>query len=284
MRVLLTGATGYVGRNLIPVLQAAGHEVIGTGRHSSAPAGPSIGWVSWDMAAGTPPPPLPGVDAVIHLAQSTEKFPQSAPEIHAVGCTATLHLLDHARRCCASRFIFASTGNVYGFSDRPFAEAAPHRPSSFYAVTKCYAENLVESFLPSKQSVILRLFAPYGPGQTARLIPDIIARVRESRPVVLKGGGQPRLSPIFIDDACRLMTRTLPLEQGLKLNIAGDENAGLREIASIAGEVLGIAPIFEISDDPPGGDLMGDNRAMKTILGGPELVSLREGMRRTILG
>lgn len=284
MRVLLTGATGFIGRNLIPVLQSAGHEVIGVGRQVANPLEAPAGWVSWDMASGTKPPPLPEVDAVMHLAQANARLPDGALEIHSLAATATLHLLEHARRCGASRFVLASTGNVYGFADRPFVESDPHRPGGLYAAAKCYAENLVESFQPGLQTSILRLFAPYGPGQTARLIPDIINRVRESRTVVLKGGGQPRLSPIFISDVCDLFARSLEATSPVKVNLAGDEHAGLGDIATLAGEILGIAPVLEASAEPGCGDLMGDNRAMKAILGGPALVSLRDGLRRTILG
>lgn len=284
MRVLLTGATGFIGRNLIPVLQGAGHEVIGVGRQVARPAGSSMEWCSWDMAAGAPPASLPEADAVIHLAQACARLPDGALEIHALAATSTLLLLDHARRCGAARFVLASTGNVYGFSNRPFTESDPHRPGGLYAAAKCYAEDLVESFQPCLKTAILRLFAPYGPGQTARLIPDIIARVRESRPVTLKGGGQPRLTPIFISDVCDRFARALSAEAHVKVNIAGDEHAGLGEIATMAGEILGIAPVLESSSEPGCGDLTGDNTAMKAILGGPELVSLREGLRRTILG
>ncbi|MBX7207071.1 MAG: NAD(P)-dependent oxidoreductase [Verrucomicrobiaceae bacterium] len=283
MRVLLTGATGFIGRHLIPVLQAAGHEVTGAGRQPARPPGADIGWITWDMASGAPPP-LPEVDAVMHLAQANARLPDGALEIHTLATTAALHLLEHARRCGAERFVLASTGNVYGFSDRPFVESDPQRPSGLYASAKCYAENLVESFQPFLRTAILRLFGPYGPGQTARLIPDIIARVRESRPVVLKGGGQPRLTPIFITDVCELFTRSLSIGTDAKVNLAGDEHAGLREIAEIAGSIMGITPALQISDEPGCGDLTGDNRAMKALFGDLPLVPLREGIRRAIEG
>ncbi len=284
MRVLLTGATGFIGRHLAPVLQSEGHEVIGVGRQSAPPAGTTMEWFSWDMASGAPSGDLPKADAVIHLAQANARPPEGALQIHSLAATSTLYLLEHARRCGAARFVLASTGNVYGFSDRPFTETDPHRPSGLYAAAKCYAENLVASYQPFMKTAVLRLFAPYGPGQTARLIPDIVSRVRESRPVTLKGGGQPRLTPIFITDVCALFCRALSLEANVTLNIAGNEHAGLREIAETSGEILGIPPVFEISDEPGCGDLMGDNHAMKSILGGLELVTLREGLRRTISG
>lgn len=284
MRVLLTGATGFIGRKLIPVLQNAGHEVIGVGRQVAPPVGSKMDWVSWDMSTGSPSASLPEADAVIHLAQANARLPDGALDIHALAATSTLHLLDHARRCGAARFILASTGNVYGFSDRPFIESDPHRPGGLYAAAKCYAENLVESYQPYLKTAILRLFAPYGPGQTARLIPDIIARVCESRPVTLKGGGQPRLTPIFISDVCDRFASALSADANVKVNLAGGEHAGLGEIAAMAGEIIGIAPVLENSSEPGCGDLTGDNTAMKAILGGPELVSLREGLRRTILG
>lgn len=285
MRVLLTGATGFIGRNLAPVLRRAGCEVIGVGRQGACPLPGEIGWFQWDLAAGDPPRPLPEAEAIIHLAHERARAPEGTAGIHAIAGTATLRLLEHARRGGAGRFVLGSTGNVYGFADRPFTEADAHRPAGIYAAAKCYAESLVESFEPFVQTAILRLFAPYGPGQMDRMIPDIVSRVRESRPVVLKGGGQPRITPVFIEDVCTLVLRVLAEPSPhLKLNIAGDEHAGPREIAAMAAEVLGVDPVFELSAEAGCGDLMGDNRAMKAMLGAPALVPLREGLRRTILG
>ena len=283
MRVLLTGATGFIGRHLTPALLNAGHEVTGIGRQASCPLPEEIGWVRWDLASGAPPSALPQADAVIHLAHECARPPEGTPGIHAIAATATLHLLEHARRGGAERFIHASTGNVYGFADRPFTEDDPQRPAGIYAAAKCYAENLVEAFQPFVLTAILRLFAPYGPGQAGRMLPDIISRVRERRPVVLRGGGQPRISPIFIDDVLDCFVRALAVPAHLKVNIAGDEHAGPREIATLAGGILDMEPVFETSPEPACGDLMGDNRAMKATLGGSALVPLREGLRRTIL-
>lgn len=282
MRILVTGATGFIGMHLVSALLSCGHEVVTLGRRSRA-AAEEASWVECNLAKTVDITSLPVVDTVIHLAQSTARIPEESNVMYAVNTVSTLALLEHARRCAATRFILASTGNIYGFSDHPFREDDPLRPANFYAMTKCHAEALVESYKPWLDTVILRFFSPYGPGQSARLISDLIERVKTGKPVILKEGGKPYLTPIFIEDLVNMILLLLSKPGHIKLNIAGDEHVSVREIAQSAADQLEVAPNFEESEEPSAGSLMGDNTAMKTLLGSPPLVGLREGMSRTLL-
>jgi UDP-glucose 4-epimerase len=280
MKVLLTGGTGYIGSAMLPALLKHGHEVLAVARRAPEGLANGVHWVHGDLAA--PLPELPPVDAIIHLAQATVPLPQSAEEMYAVNAHSTLRLLEHARRCGAKRFMLASTGNVYGFGSRPFTEDDPLRPQGFYAVTKTNAENLVRGYRSYLDTSLLRFFTPYGAGQTARLIPDLISRVREGRPVILKEGGRPRLTPIYIDDVVEVCCRLLDHDGHLTVNIAGDQHVSLREIAQMAGELCGRDPVFQAVDEPAPGDLTAENARIKELTGMTRLLSVREGLARMI--
>jgi UDP-glucose 4-epimerase len=281
MRILVTGATGFVGGHLVPALLSCGYEVVALCRkHIASMDG--VHWVECDLAQTVDITSLPAVDTVIHLAQSTVRIPEGSSVMHAVNTVSTLALLEHARRCAAKRFILASTGNIYGFSDHPFLEVDPPRPASFYALTKCHAEALVESYKPWLDTVILRFFSPYGPGQNARLISDLIERVKTGKPVILKEGGKPNLTPIFIEDLVNVMLLLLRKHGHHKLNIAGDEHVSVRQIAQSSADLLGVDPSFEESEERSTGSLMGENASMKALLGSPPLTSLREGLGKTL--
>ena len=167
MRVLLTGASGFVGGYLAPALVSAGHEVHALVRNPGyeAPSGltPLVADLErLDRAA------LPEVDAVAHFAQANVPFPDEAGTLYAVNTASTLVLVEHARRCGAQRFLYASSASVYGFGERPFTEADPVSAHDFYATTKINSEQLVATYGRFLGTSVFRLVAPYGPGQTGR--------------------------------------------------------------------------------------------------------------------
>jgi UDP-glucose 4-epimerase len=162
VKVLVTGATGFVASHLVPALALASHEVVALGHDEARlPSGPGIVPLVADLRdiAGVT---LPPVDAIVHLAQANAPFPDGVVDLHAVNTGSTVALLDHARRCGARRFVFASSASVYGFGDRPWSEDDRPAATDFYSATKLAAEGFVRAFQPFVGTTILRLVAPYG--------------------------------------------------------------------------------------------------------------------------
>ncbi|MGI5503630.1 NAD-dependent epimerase/dehydratase family protein [Lentzea sp. CA-135723] len=145
----MTGATGYVGREVVRELRVHGHEPVSWGRRLSEPV------------------EVEGVDAVIHLAAAArvrESFhdPISYYETNVVGTLDMLKALE------GQRFLFASTGGVYRPSAAVLTEDSPLEPSSPYAASKAAAEELVAWTARSGQigATTLRLFNVAGGGDT----------------------------------------------------------------------------------------------------------------------
>ena len=163
MKILVSGATGFVASHLIPALVAAGHDVVAVGHERARIAGDGAA-PSWILAAPDWPA-LPDVDAVVHLAQANVPFPDGADALFAVNVAATQRLLEHARRTGARRFVLASSGSVYGASPAPLTETSPLAAHDFYSATKVAAERLTQAYESHLETAILRLFVPYGPGR-----------------------------------------------------------------------------------------------------------------------
>lgn len=283
MKVLVTGATGFVAHQLIPALAATGREVVALGHDKTRMLSvDGVENVVADLHEPVPRGTVGAVDAVVHLAQANVPFPAGARSLFLVNAGSTQDLLSLASEVGASRFVFFSSGSVYGLGSERVTEDSSRRAGDFYATTKRIGELLVESYGSAMSTAVLRLFAPYGPGQQRRLVPALIARVRERRPVTLNDGGRPRMTPIFVGDVVRVVERALETDGNHVVNVAGDEIVGIGELARVIGDVLGVKPVFEEGAESVDGDLVAVNERMHALYGIDELMPLREAMARTV--
>jgi UDP-glucose 4-epimerase len=280
MKVLITGASGFIGRHLTRAL-IRNHEVFAVARSPVQVAtNEMVKIIEADLSRPLDTKTWPArVDAVIHLAQANVSFPEAAGELFAVNTGATQQLLDYARRAGARQFILASTGDVYGRVSGRAREGAAARPASYYGATKLAAELLARSYSAYLSPCVLRLYQPYGPGQTNRLIPRLADSVRRREAIRLNKDDRPRLSPIYISDVARAFERVLESHYSGVLNIAGDRAVSMRDLGEEIGRALGIEPVYE-ETGAESADLMGDNNLMKRSLGSWEMVDLSDGLSR----
>jgi UDP-glucose 4-epimerase len=172
---------------------------------------------------------------------------------------------------------------VYGFGPKPFAESDPVQPHDFYALTKIHAEQIVAAYRAHfEATTVLRLFAPYGPGQTGRLIPSLAQRVRSGDAVTLNGGGQPRMNPIYIDDLVAVLLASLTRDGHQTVNVGGDDVVGVGELAARLAGAIGTDARFEEGAAEGPGDLVGDTTILHELYAPANLVPLEEGLRRTV--
>lgn len=173
MRVLVTGASGFVGAHLVPVLVRSGHEVVAAVRRpGSAPAdaaeevvGEIHGQTEWGAI-------LDGVDAVVHLAARVHVMNDSAvdplAEFRRVNTDGTARLLEAAIDRGVSRFVFLSTIKVNGekTTELPFDAYSPRRPTDPYGQSKAEAEDVIVQAAErgNIDAIIVRTPLVYGPG------------------------------------------------------------------------------------------------------------------------
>ena len=284
MKVLVTGATGFVGRALVQRLAQADHEVFSAARR--APAGAGATHVELDLSVPIDPRRLPEqCDVVVWLAQSPRyrEFPAGARDVFEVNCRALFDLLEWARGAGVGRFMHASSGSVYAPSAEPIPEAGALDPQGFYARSKLVAEQLAGAYATCFDVCALRVFAPYGPGQAGKLIPGLIERVRQDVPVDVTGGEGLRLNPIFIDDLIEALVRLLQVPQvPAALNVGGRAGLSIRAMAEAIGQGLGREVRFRDAPAGPCQDRVGDIRALLALLPGFTPRSFAEGTALTL--
>lgn len=281
MRVLVTGATGFIAGHLVSQLVASGHDVFAAG-HDVSRLGRLTGAhpLAWDLRSPSLPDALPlNLDAIVHLAQVNVPFPAGAGDMFAVHVACTQRLLELARRIGVQRFIFTSSGSVYGSSAQPLKEDDPTRGSGYYAASKVAAERLIQAYGDLVPYTIFRLFTPYGPGQTNRLVPGLINRVVNGAPVTVAGGVGPTFNPLYVTHVAGALGKSLGASGNQLLNLGGDQTLSVREMAETIGRIVGREPV--IQDQPGTPDLIvGDLTELRRLYLLPEhLTSFEDGVR-----
>jgi UDP-glucose 4-epimerase len=285
MQLVVTGASGFVGRHLLRALSGR-YEIVCLELDPSVLAGvDGATVVAGDLTGRDWLSKLPArADAIVHLAQATASFPGGADALFAVNAASTQALASYAIEAGLRRFVLASTGSVYRPQSRPIVETDPIDPSGFYAATKTISELILRPYEGEFGVSILRLFAPYGPGQVDRMIPKLIGAVRDGKTVTLYNGGEPRLKPIHVSDLVAIIEEALHLDGSQTVNVAGPEIVGVREIAQLAADTLGREPVFAQESRPGAGDLIADTELMSRLFAPRALIPPAVGIPAFIRG
>lgn len=282
MKILLTGATGFVGGRLLPRL-AERHDVFSLARRPRPADVPdAVEWIEADLTRAFETARLPGrVDAVVHLAQSKRyrEFPEGASDVFAVNVESTFRLLEYARIAGAEKFVFASTGGVYGSGSRPLSEEDRLNPLNFYISSKYSSESFVASYRPLFNTVIFRFFFVYGPGQRGMMVPSLLDRVATGETITIQGDPGIRTNPIFVDDATAAFEPALALGGSDLFNVAGDEVVTIRGLVEHMERAAGKTAEIVSAPGDLDGDLIGDNSRMKEVLGVVPGTQLVDGLR-----
>ena len=284
MKIVIFGAGGYIGQHISEKFQKIGLDVI---RYSSAEGeifDPKTGLLadSVNIPAGT--------DGVIYLSQSPfyRQMPERADHLWGVNVVSAMKVAELARRAGVNRFIYASTGNVYSPRFSPLREDCPIRRDDWYALSKVHAEEGLSLYKKDMSITIARIFGVYGPGQTDKLVPNLIRSIRSGVPIKLspkpgddKEGGGLRVSLCYIDDVVEIFSHLVCQAAPELFNVAGSEVLSIRDIAQFVGTEIGISLKFEIGSQPREFDLIADVTRLVEIVN-PKFTPFAEGIQRVL--
>ncbi len=290
MRILITGATGFLGSAVCPPLVRAGHEVFAIVRSGTSPTAAldGVSLVEQDLATLHPDALPDRIEALLTLAQyrNFTQFPERAPDVLDVNLTAHHRLFTWSAMHGVSRIVHVSSGGIYGGRrNHRFVESEPLRidaPLGIYLASKACTEFVLHSYRAVVPHItVLRPFFIYGPGMPAdRLIARLAGNIRHGEPITLDGEDGLMLNPIFVDDAVHGVFASLALDGHHCVNLGGGDTRSLRSMCEMIAQHVGRPATFRQREQEPL-DYVGDITLSTSLWGAPS-VSLEDGLARTV--
>jgi UDP-glucuronate decarboxylase len=291
VRVLVTGYNGFVGKHLSGYLEKKGFEILGVDivQGSQYQGDISDAGFVFDKLGQL------DFDAVIHLAaladiKKTTEDPYSTYKVNDFG---TLNLLELSSRKNVSRFLYASSANVYGVPvDRPATEMTPFNPRLPYDYSKVLGEMLVRSYSIHKKLKIsiTRSWLLFGEGEPkTRAIPRFVRACLANEKIPLFNGGRDVTDPTHAENYGRAAELILTKDSsiGEAFNFGSGNMLSIREIAERIKQVTGSKSELELL--PPRTEFESEPQIsypnidkLKKILGYEPIVSLDQGIQRVV--
>ncbi len=274
--ILVTGATGFLGRHLVTALESQGRVVR---QHSSADG---------DIASCSLP--MEGVSHVFHLAAKSyvpESW-QNPRSFYHTNVMGTVNVLEHCRQNHAALTLLSSY--VYGQPQRlPIAEDHPLVAANPYAHTKILAEDTAR-FYEQRFGIsllIVRPFNIYGPGQRGSFLIPLIARqvLDPSVEVVRVQDLRPKRDYLYIGDAIEFLVASLRAEARGIFNLGSGHSASVADVVQLVQNAAGVSkPVVSADETRPGEimDVVADTSHAAAELGWRPRTSLAEGIAAVV--
>jgi len=304
MRVLITGAAGFLGSHLCDRFIQEGHEVVGldsfiTGMPDNIArllGHPRFHFVKYDVTnflyvQGS-------VDLILHFASLASPKAYLSNPIHtmkvdSIGALNTLGLA----KAKGARYVLASTSEVYGDPEvhpQPedyWGHVNPIGPRSVYDESKRFAEALAMAYhrVHGLDIRIARIFNTYGPRMRAddgRVVPTFIVQALRGEPLTVYGDGTQTRSLCYVDDLVEGIYRLSTYEglAGTVINLGNPEEVTILELAYLIKELTGSTSsiVFEpLPEDDPR-QRRPDISLAKKFLNWEPVIPVRDGLKRTI--
>lgn len=276
-RILVTGATGFIGRHAVEPLRQAGHEV-----HA-------IGSRDCDLLDPAAAPPLLNElrpEVLLHLAWYAEPGAFWSSEENIGWVEASLRLLRAFAAAGGRRAVIAGTCAEYDWSYPRLSERdTPLAPSTLYGECKHALHRMAERW--GRLSVAWgRVFFLYGPGEhPARLVSSVASALARGEPAPCSSGEQVR-DFLHVADVGRAFAALAASAVEGPVNVGSGERVSVRDVVTRLGELAGRPELVELGalpkrpDEPP--ELVADVRRLRDEVGFRPSLTLEEGLRGTL--
>lgn len=296
MKVLVTGATGFLGQGLIARLRRLEVDVIGTTRSRDRLQQSNSRYLDFDLSDSDERmlEVLKGADILVHLGWgSTPSQSNKHPASDFIGNVGgTVRLFQLCSEAEVRRVIFASSGGqVYGdVGSSLIDETTQTNPTSAYGIGKLSCEKYLALLgkLYGLTGISLRTSNLYGPGQIPRegfgVIPTFLHRISTRQPIVIYGDGSVVRDFVYIDDVIEAFVNCVFSEKTGVYNVSSGTGTSILEVVQKIERILGCNACIDFqptrASDPS--RVVLKNELAFRELGWRPLIDFDEGLRRTI--
>lgn len=308
MKILVTGADGFIGSHLTEELVRRGHDVRAFVFYNSFG---HRGWLdespleiqeSIDFFAGDIRDPhgvrmaMKGCDTALHLAALIGiPYSYHSPDAYVdTNVRGTLNVVQAARDLNVQRVVHTSTSEVYGTAQYvPIDEKHPLQGQSPYSATKIGADQIALSFYRSFDTpvTVARPFNTFGPRQSARaIIPTVIAQIANGKRVLKLGALHPTRDFSYVRDTVNGFIAMMQSDEALgeEINLGSNYEISIGETVELVADVMSAEITIETDEQrlrPEKSEverLWADNRKAHKILGWQPEYGQKEGFKRAL--
>jgi UDP-glucuronate 4-epimerase len=297
MRVVVTGAAGFLGSHVCERLAEHGHEVLGvdafTDFYDRTLKRRNAAWLSGELGIEVHErdvldsglsEELRGAAAVCHLAGLPGVRCREPERLESGNVESTRQVMSAAASAGVQRVLLASSSSVYAPAGEPISEEAPLEPLSEYGRSKRSAERVAAGLAGEFgiELVVLRYFTVYGPRQRPDMaFARFLSALRRNESMPLFGGGGQRRDFTYAADAAEATALALELGRaGAAYNVSGGRSVELVHALSVLAYEAGSAPV--LSEEPANPEEHETTEADLTLaqreLGYAPSVSLEDGI------
>src|SRR5829696_3196129 len=248
MRVVVTGAAGFIGSAVAALLSRRGHDVVAVDTLGDEPCDVT------DVAALTER--LQGADAVIHLAAVADFADCDADpaRAHHVNAGGTLAVLLAARASDVRRVVYASTFWAYDGATGPVVDedSVLPRPRNIYTATKLAGELYCDAAGPELEVVIRRLGTAYGPGARPTLMTSrMLSLAQSGESLTVHGDGEQGRQMVYVEDLAEGLIADLEVGRpGDIYNLVGADVVTVNDVVSTVGRLVGNVSVVRLPARP----------------------------------
>lgn len=275
MKILLTGATGFIGKYVVEILEKKySKENLIILSSKNVPGIKSIPALDYHFNKEyLKEEGCEDAEVLIHMGAYIPKAQNEANQISLTtqNIFSTQKLLDACDDLLIKKVIFISSVDVYENSEEIYTEQTLVSPATMYGWSKIYCEQMIKNYAAERniQYELLRLGHVFGAGEEKykKAIPVMIKNALANQNLKIYGDGEARRTYMYVEDTAQAIVDSIELQGSEIINIVGDEAISVNRLAQMIIQQTGTdIEIEHYSNCSPNRNLFFDNRKMKSLL------------------